>query len=391
MKHLFQIIVPVALFLVGCGGENNSIDESSAEELKADNLVITGVIENGAGQAVVLETVSQSGTIEVDRVTINADGSYKIKTYIPGMGVYQYRIGTNPNNAIPLTIKENDSLNINADANGLIATVDIKGVDWGDALIQYMELIGEFAKKQQELQIKQPQMSQEALMMEYESAKAPMDEFALTYITEHPGSTFNVVLCNALYPTTGFDRYQKEKLEALQGMVDAFEKKYKDSPITEMLIGQVAQIDNAYKEYVLLQSGEKMAPEIALKSPEGKEIKLSSLRGNVVLIDFWASWCGPCRRENPNVIRLYNKYKSKGFTIYSVSLDTDGQKWQQAIAMDGLIWPNHVSDLQGWNTPLTQLYGFNSIPHTVLIDKEGKIIATGLRGASLEQKLEELF
>ena len=133
------------------------------------------------------------------------------------------------------------------------------------------------------------------------------------------------------------------------------------------------------------------APDIVLVSPNGKTVKLSKLKGKMVLIDFWASWCGPCRKENPNVVRLYNQYKAKGFTVFSVSLDQDAEAWKKAIASDGLIWPNHVSDLLGWQTPLVQLYGFEGIPHTVLIDKEGKIIGTGLRGESLEQKLKEQF
>ena len=174
-------------------------------------------------------------------------------------------------------------------------------------------------------------------------------------------------------------------------MESAYVKKYPKSPITASLSQQVAQIESGYKEYELLKSGNKPAPEIALNTPEGNELRLSSLKGKVVLIDFWASWCGPCRKENPNVIRLYNKYKNKGFTIYSVSLDEDGQKWKDAIEMDGLVWPNHVSDLKGWQTPLTQVYGFNSIPHTVLVDRKGNIIEIGLRGIELEQKLEEIF
>jgi thiol-disulfide isomerase/thioredoxin len=120
-------------------------------------------------------------------------------------------------------------------------------------------------------------------------------------------------------------------------------------------------------------------------------MKLSSLRGSIVLLDFWASWCRPCRGENPNVVRLYKKYKNKGFTVFSVSLDEDPAAWKQAIAMDGLAWPNHVSDLKGWETPLVKTYQFDGIPHTVLIGKDGKIIATGLRGEALEQKLEELL
>lgn len=134
-----------------------------------------------------------------------------------------------------------------------------------------------------------------------------------------------------------------------------------------------------------------MAPEIGLNTPVGNQLLLSSLRGKYVLIDFWASWCGPCRKESPALVRLYNKYKNDGFTIYSVSLDKNKEKWVDAISKDGLEWPNHVSDLLQWKSPMIQLYGFNSIPYTVLVDTDGKIIATGLRGQSLEQKLKEIF
>ena len=132
------------------------------------------------------------------------------------------------------------------------------------------------------------------------------------------------------------------------------------------------------------------APDIAMKTPEGELMKLSELRGKVVLVDFWASWCGPCRRENPNVVRVYDKYKAAGFEILGVSLDKTKDKWQAAIEKDGLTW-HHVSDLKGWKNEAAQTYGVRSIPHTVLIDKEGKIIARNLRGPALERKLAELF
>ena len=132
------------------------------------------------------------------------------------------------------------------------------------------------------------------------------------------------------------------------------------------------------------------APEIAFPDPSGKVIPLSSLRGKYVLIDFWASWCGPCRAENPNVVRMYKKYKDKGFEIYGVSLDMSKEQWVQAIQQDGLGWI-HVSDLGYWNSQVVPLYDLTGIPSTVLLDKEGKIIAKELRGESLEAKLEEIF
>ena len=134
-----------------------------------------------------------------------------------------------------------------------------------------------------------------------------------------------------------------------------------------------------------------VAPEIAMSDPDGVERKLSDLKGKVVLLDFWASWCGPCRRENPNVVNAYNEYQSQGFEVFSVSLDKQADRWAQAIEQDGLVWPNHVSDLNGWQNAASRAYGVTSIPHAVLIDRDGVITATHLRGRALQQKINELL
>ena len=133
-----------------------------------------------------------------------------------------------------------------------------------------------------------------------------------------------------------------------------------------------------------------IAPEINLKGPNGDLISLSSLKGKVVLLDFWASWCRPCRAENPNVVRLYNKYKDKGFTVYSVSLDQNKDKWLAAIVQDQLTWSN-VSELTGWKSSAGAKYGISSIPKTFLINKKGEITGYDLRGNELEQKLSEIL
>lgn len=131
-------------------------------------------------------------------------------------------------------------------------------------------------------------------------------------------------------------------------------------------------------------------PEISLPTPDGEVLNLSDLRGKYVMIDFWASWCKPCRVENPNVVRVYNKYKDQGFEILGVSLDRDRNSWLQAIENDKLTW-KHVSDLKFWQSEAAQSYGINAIPYTVLLDQQGKVIAENLRGASLEAKLGEIF
>ena len=133
------------------------------------------------------------------------------------------------------------------------------------------------------------------------------------------------------------------------------------------------------------------APDIVMTDRNGKERRLSDLRGKVVLIDFWASWCRPCRAENPNVVRIYNRYHDNGFEVFSVSLDNNRDAWLKAIEADGLVWENHVSDLRGWSSAGGRLYGVSSIPATVLVDRDGKVLARNLRGQQLEHKLREIF
>ncbi|MCQ2285103.1 MAG: TlpA family protein disulfide reductase [Bacteroidales bacterium] len=134
-----------------------------------------------------------------------------------------------------------------------------------------------------------------------------------------------------------------------------------------------------------------IAPELAFPDPEGNIRKLSDLRGKVVLVDFWASWCGPCRRESPNVRNVYAKYHDYGFEVFSVSLDRDGDNWRKAIQDDKLVWPNHVSDLKQWQSEAAAIYGVRSIPSMFLLDRDGRIVAKDLRGEALEKAVKQLL
>jgi peroxiredoxin len=200
-------------------------------------------------------------------------------------------------------------------------------------------------------------------------------------IKENNSSFASIMAIQQLRPENYLDVYK--------ALDKGLSEKYPDNKDIKSFHAMVQQTEMMVARTQAIKVGAE-APELILPMPNDKDLALTSLRGKVVLIDFWASWCGPCRKELPNVKRAYEKYKSKGFEILGVSLDKDRNAWLEAISKEGLTWPQ-VSDLKFWQSEACQIYAVQSIPYTVLVDKEGKIIATDLRGADLDKKLAEVL
>lgn len=378
MKPLcYALAVSAALY--SCSGSKNS----SGFELK-------GTLQNSKGESVYLEKLSQKGTEVVDSTVIDDKGNFVMANYAPSVGFYRLRI--NQANFAMLVLDSAQKVSISGDARDLGNTFRAEGSPDTKLFLEYNALAQQQKRRTDSLEnifrtalvtqkmdsLKADSLSRE-LQKPYENMIAQYSEVVAKKIRENTGSFASIMAIQQLKPEDYMDVYKA--LDA------GLQKKYPASEDVKSFHGMVQQTQMIVARAEATKIGNE-APELMLPTPDNKELALSSLRGKVVLIDFWASWCGPCRKEMPNVKLLYQKYKDKGFEIYGVSLDKDRDAWLEAIEKDGLKWPQ-VSDLKFWQSEAAQTYAVQSIPHTVLIDKNGKILASGLRGAELEAKLAE--
>lgn len=336
------------------------------------------IINNRGNQALNLQELTNTGLITIDTASVRNDGTFELVGTLKEKTFCVLRLNAGD---LVMVIDTNSDLELEFPIDSIQNYV-VKNSKENEELKTMFAINNSFMKSVQALEAKYSQYGesvpplkiQERIRFEYDSLRIANQLNIKNYAGTLTHSIVPYFATNFLTPEVDFQFFDQVDQQLY--------KEFANSKYASQLHQKVEELRRT--------ADGNMAPDMNLNDPFGKKITLSSLKGKVVLVDFWASWCKPCRDENPNVVRLYNKYKSKGFDVLGVSLDDNRESWMAAINKDQLLW-NHGSDLLKWNSSVVKLYNIESIPFTVLVDKDGKIIAKRLRGQTLENKLKEIF
>ncbi|MCK4630081.1 MAG: AhpC/TSA family protein [Bacteroidales bacterium] len=361
---------------------------------------ISGTLENAAGVTLILELVKARSLEIVDSVVVDASGQFEMKGELENADYYILK--KDLENLITLILEPGQQLTITGDLENIANNYEVTGSDGSKLIKEFHTKLDETLDKIKELNsiynesLGSLNMAEIVKDLKERSEKIleGHKDYSTEFVRNNVGSLASVlVLYQQISPQyILFDPMEDYKYFF---MVDsAIFDKYSQSDAALSLHAHVTnlkqRIEEKREKEELLSPG-SFTPEIALPTPEGDTIKLSSTRGKIVLLDFWAAWCQPCRTENPNLVANYKTYHDKGFEIFQVSLDRTRDQWLKGIEDDRLGEWIHVSDLKYWNSVVVPAYYIDGIPASFLLDKEGKIIARNLRGEALSNKLKEIF
>jgi peroxiredoxin len=368
---------------------------------KNNRVLISGKLSNPVvGEYILLDQLQSDKLVTIDSALLLGDGTFNFKLEIKTPSFYLLK--KNENNFLTMLLEPGQSVKIEAHLDSLNYPSSVKGSKGTELMAVYNRNLRKSINKLLGLNAiymqKQGSPDLPSVIQSLDSmAQVFMKEinsYTKKYIDENLTSLVSLV---ALYQQVAPSAYVMNPANDLNYFIkvdSSLSLLYPDYEPVKSLHQQVQgfKAQNQPFKSITPASGERAeAPEISLPSPKGDTIKLSSTRGSVVLLDFWASWCSPCRLENPNLIKAYNLYQSKGFQIYQVSLDKTKEAWTKGIQDDHLERWIHVSDIKYWNSIVVPLYKIESIPSNFLLDREGRIIASNLRGEMLESKLAEIF